>query len=494
MTDKTSKNKAETPETLAGTTDTVRDGEPKSRTLPQADALKARFKAGSIPLQTDFADLIDLANIGRRAVGREEGQAGPAYGFTLSSEGRLELKPNAAKGVTVDQDGIAVIPGKGIQVDSEGINVKIHPNSSGLDCNAKGLLVKPGKGIKVDNNGVYLPLGWGLKHGGEGLDVLCKENGGLNANKDGTRVISGNGIAVNSSGVNVKLAKGTHTNGGEGQGINGITSGNAGGLSLSGEGLSVDAGSGIQINPQGVSLKLANNSGLSADETNGLRITPGSGIKVDSDGVKVKIHPDNSAIGCNSSGLWVKAGSGIKVDSDGVNVKVYPNTSGLACTSQGVWVKTGRGIGVDSDGVKLSEDSWIRIFCQMHKADFYAVDEHFLVTVEISRLGDITFIHVKYISRGVYFVDRHYMPMFRGLDRLNKNALSEAFLFELSDLSYNDGGANRLVLSSSTWRLFDDKSVVMSLMEKAHLELTYLIPDYIGIHDLKVKTKFKAVN
>lgn len=35
--------------------------------LPTADALKERFKAGSIPLQTDFADLIDLADMGRYA-------------------------------------------------------------------------------------------------------------------------------------------------------------------------------------------------------------------------------------------------------------------------------------------------------------------------------------------------------------------------------------------------------------------------------------------
>ncbi|MGC6031676.1 hypothetical protein [Enterobacter kobei] len=33
--------------------------------LPTVEALKARFKAGSIPLESDFAALIDLANIGR---------------------------------------------------------------------------------------------------------------------------------------------------------------------------------------------------------------------------------------------------------------------------------------------------------------------------------------------------------------------------------------------------------------------------------------------
>lgn len=215
MTDKTPKNKAEnpvnTPTALAGTTDTARDGELKGRALPQADALKARFKAGSIPLQTDFADLIDLANMGRQAVGGAEGQTGPANGFTLSSMGRLELKPNAAKGISVDKDGIAV---------------KAEGN----------------KGLQVTNNGVS--------------------------------VKPGNGIAVNSSGVNIKLAKGANTNGGEGHGTDGATSGNGGGLNLTANGLSIDAGDGIQIDSKGVSIKLAANSGLSADETNGLKIVP----------------------------------------------------------------------------------------------------------------------------------------------------------------------------------------------------------------------------
>ncbi|WP_319938281.1 hypothetical protein [Xenorhabdus littoralis] len=36
----------------------------KTNAIPLADALKERFKSGSIPLQTDFADLIDMENIG----------------------------------------------------------------------------------------------------------------------------------------------------------------------------------------------------------------------------------------------------------------------------------------------------------------------------------------------------------------------------------------------------------------------------------------------
>ncbi|ERK05345.1 hypothetical protein L581_2439 [Serratia fonticola AU-AP2C] len=233
MTDKTPKNTAETAvntsAALAKTTDTAREGELKSRALPQADALKDRFKAGSIPLQTDFADLIDLANMGRQAVGGAEGQIGPADGFTLSSEGRLELKPNAAKGISVDQDGVAI---------------KLK-TISGLTMDKDGVSVKP----KADSG------------------IELKDSTGIS-------IKPGNGIAVNSSGVNVKLAKGINTNGGEGQGTDGTTSGSAGGLNVNQNGFSVDPGDGMQINTRGVSIKLAANSGLSADEKNGLKIVP----------------------------------------------------------------------------------------------------------------------------------------------------------------------------------------------------------------------------
>ena len=40
----------------------------------------------------------------------------------------------------------------------------------------------------------------------------------------------------------------------------------------------VDAGDGMQLNHQGVSIKLAPKSGLSADEKNGLRVVPGNGL------------------------------------------------------------------------------------------------------------------------------------------------------------------------------------------------------------------------
>ncbi|KLR24033.1 hypothetical protein ABR28_10205 [Enterobacter hormaechei subsp. hoffmannii] len=272
MTDKTPQNKADilvkTPTARAGTgtgtgtgtTDAARNSGPESRALPEAGALKDRFKAGSIPLQTDFADLIDLANMGRQAVGGAEGQTGPADGFTLSSMGRLELKPNTDKGISVDKDGVAV---------------KVN-TSNGLKMTSSGIAINDGLGIEFSSTGqlnIKVKKDGGLSGGPGGAYVIPGE--GITTGSSGVGVKAGNGIAVTSSGVNVKLSKGAQNNGGGGQGTDGFTSiGSAGGLALSSNGLSVDAGNGIQIDSQGVSIKLATNSGLSADQTNGLKIVP----------------------------------------------------------------------------------------------------------------------------------------------------------------------------------------------------------------------------
>ncbi|MDT8885909.1 hypothetical protein RBG07_25735 [Klebsiella aerogenes] len=184
MTDKTPRNKADipvkTPTASAGTgtTDATRNSGPKSRALPEAGALKDRFKAGSIPLQTDFADLIDLANMGRQAVGGAEGQTGPANGFTLSSMGRLELKPNTEKGISVDKDGVSVNAGNGIQIDSQGVSIKLATNSGLSTDQANGLKIVPeqmfhkGMVMMFAGTATEIPKGWALCDGSPGTPNL----------------------------------------------------------------------------------------------------------------------------------------------------------------------------------------------------------------------------------------------------------------------------------------------------------------------------------
>ncbi|NHB91766.1 tail fiber protein [Photorhabdus cinerea] len=74
-----------------------------------ADDLKDRFKAGSIPLQTDYRYLIDMADIGRKATGQAPGQAdNPNSALKLDEHGRLVVK--AGNGITVDENGIKINP------------------------------------------------------------------------------------------------------------------------------------------------------------------------------------------------------------------------------------------------------------------------------------------------------------------------------------------------------------------------------------------------
>jgi len=104
--------------------------------------LKEQFSAQKIPLQTNFADLIDVADCGRKAVGLSPGQlGGTGAGLQLDGEDRLavlvkndggiEASPSIAvktqkdKGLMVDISGMAVIAGPGIKVDSAGVSVDI---------------------------------------------------------------------------------------------------------------------------------------------------------------------------------------------------------------------------------------------------------------------------------------------------------------------------------------------------------------------------------
>ncbi|TDB62509.1 tail fiber protein [Photorhabdus khanii] len=201
--------------------------------LPAADDLKKRFKEGSIPLQTDYADLINIADIGRKACGLAPQQTGPGEGLKLADNGTLNLKMGTlssqdfsplilekdilsvdlGSGLVNKTNGICVGPGNGIVVNNDNVAVKA---ANGITVNSSGVAVKANNGINVDTNGVSVKskdktinvestgisvrLGWGIKIG-DGLDV--KASNGINVDSNGVSVKAGNGITVNSSGVSI---------------------------------------------------------------------------------------------------------------------------------------------------------------------------------------------------------------------------------------------------------------------------------------------------
>ncbi|CAQ84890.1 MULTISPECIES: tail fiber protein [Photorhabdus] len=200
---------------------------------PSADDLKIRFKEGSIPLQTDYADLINIADIGRKACGQAPQQNGPGTGLKLADDGTLNLKIGTlsnqdfsplmlkddilsidlGSGLINKTNGICVGQGNGIVVNTNDVAVKA---ANGITVNGSGVAVKANNGINVDTNGVSVKakdktinvestgisvrLGWGIKIG-DGLDV--KASNGINVDSNGVSVKAGNGITVNSSGVSI---------------------------------------------------------------------------------------------------------------------------------------------------------------------------------------------------------------------------------------------------------------------------------------------------
>ncbi|MDE9430788.1 tail fiber protein [Xenorhabdus bovienii] len=96
---------------------------------PDIKTLKNKFKEGSIPLQTDFRELIDIADIGRKAVGQAFDQKGSLKGMSLDENGILQLKINEEyesennSPLKLDNDVLVVGLGNGIKSDANGIAV-----------------------------------------------------------------------------------------------------------------------------------------------------------------------------------------------------------------------------------------------------------------------------------------------------------------------------------------------------------------------------------
>lgn len=122
--------------------------------IPVQD-LKDRFKARSIPLETDFAAIIDVADCGRKAVGLSPDfpQLATDTGLTLdSTTGQLKVQPEPDKGISVTNSGIGVIanPEKCISIDNSGIGVNV---GDGFNVNNNTLNVNYArKGFTVTKN------------------------------------------------------------------------------------------------------------------------------------------------------------------------------------------------------------------------------------------------------------------------------------------------------------------------------------------------------
>ncbi|ERT10557.1 tail fiber protein [Photorhabdus temperata] len=216
---------------------------------PSADDLKKRFKAGSIPLQTDYEHLINIADIGRKATGQAPKQNGPGVGLKLDDSGTLNLKIGTITNkdfspLMLKEDILSVDLGSGLINKDNGICVG---QGNGIVVNTDNVAVKAANGINVGVDGVSVKAGNGISVGKEGVEVKAKNNGSISVDSDGIAVKcwDGGGIVVtDNTGLYLKLEGGSGSNA-----WSGIS-----GLSLSKSGVKVKAGNGIKVDDKGVSI------------------------------------------------------------------------------------------------------------------------------------------------------------------------------------------------------------------------------------------------
>ncbi|RQQ60024.1 hypothetical protein DF021_33835 [Burkholderia stagnalis] len=143
---------------------------------PSATDLKGKFQAGATPTQDDYAALIELADVGRKAVGAPDADATQLKpgtqgdGLTLDSGTKKLMVKHADGSVVVDGNGIKVGRGPGIKPDGPvAIQLKHDgdTNVSGL-ATAGGLCVVPGTGLSLSGTGLNLNL---LPNGAGGLSL-----------------------------------------------------------------------------------------------------------------------------------------------------------------------------------------------------------------------------------------------------------------------------------------------------------------------------------
>lgn len=365
-----------------------------SSKIPSTRELKSRFKSGSVPRENDFANLIDVAEYGRKATGQHPEQTpDPNSGLILNDQQQLTLHVDKNKGLTTGEAGLALVvnPDKALTVDDKGIGVATGNGivavnnklnivlakgdynnggggenydgtttgaAGGLIINSKGLSVDAGKGMQINQYGISIkhPANKGL-HTDEtqGLSIVLDDAGGLKFSNNGIGINTGRGLKNVESQLNVKLAKGSQNNGGGGQGNDGATDGSAGGLNLSDNGLAVHAGSGIKIDAQGVSVKYPENQGLRADKENGLSIVinTSKGMMADNNGISINT---GNGLMAGSNKLSVRLAKGAHHNGgngQGADGTTAGAAGGLILDANGLSVDAGRGIQIEAAGVSI---------------------------------------------------------------------------------------------------------------------------------------------
>lgn len=324
-----------------------------TKKLQSPDALKARFKAGSIPLQSDFADLIDLANAGAVAAGQAASQTNSAgIGMKYGTTGKLELNVTSSFNFNSDSDKEHAVQ---LSVDSSN-NKPVIDLAYGLIGSSDGLSVKASTGIVVNGNGVSVDAGIianaqaGAKAVGQftgqdgkpGIGMRLSSNGKLEPN------LESHDFGSSEAGVlPVKIDSST----------NSMVVDLDKGFVVSNDGLSVKASTGINVDANGVSVNAAIIANAQAGakavgQFTGQDGKPGLGMRITAAG---KLEPNLDPFDFSS----VTDGQGvspIRIDTS-TNKMVVDINQGLSASTNGLSVKPSTGIVVNANGVSVAPDT-----------------------------------------------------------------------------------------------------------------------------------------
>lgn len=268
-------------------------GADQHRFTATADQLKACFKAGTVPVEDDFAALIDTAEVGLRATGQAEDQQGrgAGCGMRLSSDGKIEINTACADyadnrhyapvevNTTMNKAGLTL--SRGFENTPSGLSIKA---SSGMVVDSSGVHIKQGNGIVADEIGIHVEAGPGIGVDKEGIGV--KTGPGMKIDKAGVQVKVGPGLRNDAPGIGLRLGQGMDYEAENEKGYFFFKCGN--GLKISAEGrVQLHSGEGIQVTNGG-----------------GVDVIPGRGIEV------------------NDQGVCAKLGRGLRFGEDGKTIEL----------------------------------------------------------------------------------------------------------------------------------------------------------------------------
>jgi hypothetical protein len=222
------------------------------------ERLKDIFGVQKVPLASNFSDLIDVADVGRKAAGLSPDQpSGQGLGLQLDEDLKLAVLPQPAGGIHVNSAGVGITTeaNKGLVVGANGLAVQAG-NGINLSPTGVGITTETGKGLTVGVNGLAVQAGNGINLGSTGVGITTETGKGLVVGVNGLAVQAGNGINLGSTGV----------------------------------GVATEAGKGLTVGPQGVAVQPANGINVGAAGV-GVTANAGRAIVVDSGGVGINYGP-----------------------------------------------------------------------------------------------------------------------------------------------------------------------------------------------------------